>query len=117
MRFKKALQGVLLVVALFTSSCASVSSATSPSRKVKITTTSLPSAIAGQSYSQQLTASGGVGPYVWSVVSGTLPTGITLDSAGVISGKPTALGQFTFTVQVVDSKTLASARIQINLKG
>jgi hypothetical protein len=117
MKFEKVLLGILLGVALFTSSCASVSSAASTSRKVKITTTSLPSAIASQSYSQQLTASGGVGPYVWSVESGTLPPGITLGATGVISGRATALGQFTFTVLVVDSRTLASTRIQINLKG
>src|SRR5579859_7639242 len=117
MKFEKVLLGVLLGVALFTSSCASVSSAASPSRKVKIITSSLPPAVAGQSYQQQLTASGGTGPYIWSITSGTPPPGIALDTTGVISGKPTALGQFTFTVQVVDSKTLASARIQINLKG
>jgi hypothetical protein len=116
MKFEKVLLGILLGVALFTSSCASVSSAASP-RKVKIITNSLPSAVAGQSYQQQLMASGGTGPYIWSITSGTPPPGIALDTTGVISGKPTALGQFTFTVQVVDSKTLASTRIQINLKG
>lgn len=103
-----------MVIAL--ASCAGGPMA-APSRKVKITTNSLPSATAGQSYSQQLTASGGVGPYTWSLVSGALPPGLSLSTTGVISGRPTSVGQFTFTIQVVDSKTLAGARVEITLKG
>lgn len=114
---KNALSALLLSAALFLSSCASGSLAAAPPRKVKITTNSLPSAVAGLSYQQQLTASGGVGPYVWSLTSGTLPPGISLSTTGVISGRPTSLGQFTFEVSVIDSKTLAGARIQINLRG
>lgn len=114
MKVKKALPG-LLGIALFLSSCASASNAAP--RKVKIITNSLPSAVVGQSYSQQLTASGGTGLYTWSLVSGALPPGVTLSSTGVISGRPTSVGQFTFTIQVVDSKTLAGARVQISLKG
>lgn len=116
MKLKKAFPGLLLGTVLFLSSCASASSAAAP-RKVKITTNSLPSATAGQSYSQQLTASGGVGPYTWFLVSGALPPGLSLSTTGVISGRPTLNGQFTFTIQVIDSKTLAGARVKITLKG
>ena len=43
-------------------------------------------------YSQQITASGGIGPYTFSVVSGTLPAGLTLSSGGLLSGTPTTVG-------------------------
>ena len=47
-------------------------------------------------------------PYTWSLVagSGKLPHGLALSSSGVISGKATATGTFTFVVKVVDTKTV-----------
>ena len=74
-----------------------------------ITTTSLPSANIGVAYSQQLAASGGVSPYTWSISTGSLPTGLTLSSGGLISGSPTAAGSSTFTIQVTDSATTVPA--------
>ena len=48
-------------------------------------------------------------PYTWSVASGALPPGLTLttnpDSTATISGTPTTLGPYTFTLQVADSET------------
>jgi hypothetical protein len=52
-------------------------------------------------YSFQLTADGG-GSQVWSVTSGSLPAGMGLSSSGLISGTPTATGDFTFVVKVTD---------------
>jgi Putative Ig domain len=49
-----------------------------------------------------LVASGGTPPYTWSIGSGALPGGLTLSSSA-ISGTPTAVGPFPFTVTVVDS--------------
>jgi hypothetical protein len=49
------------------------------------------------------TASGGKSPYAFSLSSGALPGGLTLSSAGAISGTPTAAGTFTFGVQVGDA--------------
>jgi Putative Ig domain len=70
-----------------------------------ITTTSLPNARRNKNYSRTLAATGGLAPYMWSVVSGSLPPGLTLNvSTGVISGKATAIGTSTFTVQVRDSQ-------------
>ncbi len=70
-----------------------------------ITTTSpLPSGIKKASYSVQLQAAGGVGPYKWSY-TGTLPTGLSLSSSGLLSGTPKAKGTYTFTVKVKDSST------------
>lgn len=54
-----------------------------------------------------LAASNGTAPYTWSVTSGSLPAGVTLTPAGVLSGTPTAFGTFNFTVQVSDSATPA----------
>src|SRR5579864_751863 len=70
-----------------------------------ITTTSpLPGGTVGVSYSQTLNASGGTQPNSWSITTGTLPTGLALNSStGAISGKPSAAGTSNFTVQVSDS--------------
>jgi alpha-galactosidase len=58
----------------------------------------------GSAYSQTLTASGGNEPYTWSLGAGTLPAGLSLGSAGLLSGTPTASGTFTFTVQIADDE-------------
>ncbi len=57
----------------------------------------LPAAMPGVFYDQTLMASGG-GPFTFGVTSGTLPMGLTLTSAGVLSGEATTLGVYGFTV-------------------
>jgi putative Ig domain-containing protein/Big-like domain-containing protein len=67
-------------------------------------------------YTYQLTFSGGRGPYVWAVLTGTLPAGLTLNAeTGLISGKPTATGTFTFTVSLTDDQpvTVQSQQLRI----
>lgn len=60
----------------------------------------------GTVYSTTLAASGGTLPLSWSVISGALPAGLTLDpSTGQISGTLTTPGTSTFTIQVQDSRT------------
>jgi putative Ig domain-containing protein len=66
-------------------------------------TSPLPPATTGLPYNQSLTVSGGTPPYVWSVVSGAPPSGITLSSAGMLSGTPSQSGTVTFTVMATDS--------------
>ena len=62
-----------------------------------------PTAVVNTAYSYTLTATGGTTPYTWSVNTGTLPAGLTLSSAGVLSGTPTATGSSTFSVNVIDA--------------
>jgi hypothetical protein len=68
-----------------------------------VTTSSLPDGRLGWAYSEVLGASGGTPAYTWSRVSGTLPAGVSLSGAGVISGTPTEAGTFTFVVRVTDT--------------
>lgn len=63
----------------------------------------LPNGLAGTAYSQQFTAGGGLAPYTYALSAGTLPAGLTLSSAGLLSGTPTADGTYTFSVQATDS--------------
>lgn len=46
---------------------------------------------------------GGTGPYVFEVSDGVLPPGLAMSTAGVITGTPTAAGDFSFAVQVTDA--------------
>ena len=80
---------------------------------LSITNTSLPAANLGVAYTATLTAAGGQSPYTFAVTTGSLPTGLTLNSAtGVISGTPTTGGTFNFTITVTDSATnVAKVRI------
>lgn len=77
-----------------------------------VTTGALPGGIAGTPYSQTETETGGTAPFTWSVTGGTLPTGLSLSSAGVISGTPSAAGTFSFTVQVSDSFSFTATASQ-----
>jgi large repetitive protein len=67
-----------------------------------ITTSSLPPATVGTPYSATLSSTGGAGGNIWSIASGTLPAGLTLNGSA-ISGTPTTAGTSSFTVQVKDS--------------
>jgi hypothetical protein len=83
---------------------------------LRIQQKSLNPILAGQRYSLQLAATGG-GPQKWSVWAGKLPAGITLSSDGLLSGTPTAVGNFTFIVEVnvgerSDTQTLTLTVVQ-----
>jgi hypothetical protein len=53
--------------------------------------------------SQQLATTGGTSPYTYAVTVGTLPTGLTLSSSGLLSGTSVAEGPIAFTVTVTDA--------------
>ncbi len=88
-------------------------------KTVSITTQSpLPEAIRGESYSTVLEAEDGVPPYSWSVTQGSLPAGLSISaSTGTISGTPTEVGAFIFTVCATDnvgSSDSKSFRLVVN---
>jgi hypothetical protein len=74
-----------------------------PTTPFSITTTALPSATKAVAYSTQLVADGGIPGYTWGRSSGTIPSGITLTSAGVLSGTPTVAGSYTITFKCTDA--------------
>lgn len=74
---------------------------------IAITPTTLNGAVETYSTSTQFTASGGTAPYTWSVLSGSLPAGLTLGSDGKLSGMPTKIAGnndkvYNFAVQATD---------------
>lgn len=81
-----------------------------------VATQSLPDATVGVPYSATFTAGGGNGAYMWSVISGALPSGLSMDVNGNITGTPDTAGTFTFTVQVVDTLgNSATASVGVSL--
>jgi hypothetical protein len=81
---------------------------------LSITTTSLTNGTQSSAYGPvTLQATGGTAPYTWSLSSGTLPTGLSLNASnGQISGTPSTSGTFSFTVQVMDSGSPAQMAAQ-----
>jgi uncharacterized protein YwbE len=72
-------------------------------RPLILSTTSLSAEEQGVAYVYALQAEGGLPPYTWSRIKGKLPKGLTLDTAGTLSGIPTKAKISTFTVQVTDT--------------
>lgn len=68
----------------------------------------LPAGELGSAYNHALSASGGSSPYSWTVDSGNLAPGLTLDNNGVIQGTPTAAGTSQFTVRVTGDNGVSS---------
>ena len=76
-----------------------------------ITTTSpLPNGTVGVPYRLQLEATGGLGALTWGIASGSLPLGLRMDEAGVISGIPFRAGQYDVTIQVIDTAQRSASR-------
>ncbi len=72
--------------------------------------TALTGGTVGTAYSRTITASGGIGTYTYAKTSGTLPPGLTVSSAGVLSGTPVVAGIYTFTVTATDTKGCTGSR-------
>ena len=80
-----------------------------------ITTNALPGGVIGAAYNQTLNASGTT-PITWSIVGGSLPNGLNLSTAGVISGTPMAAGTFNFTVQASNPAGSDTAAFSITVQ-
>lgn len=119
------LVSILTALAAILQGCASGGPNSSPVEITKpsapaplqITTTSpLASGQQGVAYSATLTATGGTAPYTWSVSAGAPPSGMTLSSAGTLSGTPAASGPVSFTVKVTDGAAqTATAPLQMTI--
>ena len=69
-----------------------------------ITTATVPVATQSVAYTATLAETGGTSPFTWTLLTGTLPSGITLSTAGVLSGTTTdPAGPYGFTVKVTDA--------------
>lgn len=71
---------------------------------ITISPSSMPSMTQGSAVSQVFTASGGFGGYTWTLDSGTLPAGLSLNGAtGTVFGTPTGSGAYVFTLRATDA--------------
>ena len=77
---------------------------------ISITPTTLTAFGTGSPNTRTLTASGGTAPYTFSLASGSLPAGVTLTSAGVLSGTATVAGSYPFSLQVYDQNDCATTQ-------
>lgn len=78
---------------------------------IAISPVTLPPGNLGAPYSQTIIATGGTAPYAYTITSGALPGGLSLNPAtGLISGTPTTLGQYNFTVTATDANGCPGAR-------
>jgi endo-1,3-1,4-beta-glycanase ExoK len=109
---------LLLLVALGCGGSGNSSTSTSSttlSSPIVILNPGLVSFPVGTFLQRTMDTTGGTAPYKWSLASGTLPAGITLSTAGVLSGTPTAVGDATITLQTLDSSnTPDSATVQVS---
>ncbi len=78
--------------------------------QLTISSTSLARAHVRIPYSATITATGGTQPYSWSLSSGSLPQGLTLNSTGAISGTTSQAGTYAFTAKVMDSLSQSSTQ-------
>lgn len=77
---------------------------------LEIVSTTLLDGLQGDPYEATLTGRGGVTPLSWMLVSGALPAGLMLSSAGVLSGTPSEFGMFTFDLRLSDAETRTATR-------
>src|SRR5664280_1510634 len=112
--------GLALILCVFLTACGGRSKPVVPLAPV-ISVSSLPPGVVGAPYSATLGVVRGTGtpPFTWSITSGNLPPGLSLNSStGAITGTPTTIGNSSFTVQVTDAKSLTASEIlSINVRG
>jgi len=71
----------------------------------------LPAGMVGRTYWRWLSSAGGAPPYTWSLASGQLPPGLSLEAGtGTLSGTPASPGSFSFTAQVADASRATASQ-------
>ena len=75
-----------------------------------IVTETLPNGVQNVPYIAALFAIGGTFPYQWTVLAGSMPSGLSLSTGGFVSGTPTVPGASTVSIQVNDGDNLTSTR-------
>jgi hypothetical protein len=70
---------------------------------ITIAPPTVPNGTVGVAYTQTISASGGAAPYTFALITGTVPAGLALSAAGVLSGTPSTVGSSTFTVRATDA--------------
>ena len=96
---------LIAAVTLATTACSTLSASGTPSiATVPIAmSANFPAAIVGTSYNSVISVNGGIAPYTFLIRTGTLPPGLKLSaSTGSISGMPSTVGNYKFTVAVTD---------------
>ena len=108
----------LLGAAIVLGSCSHVGGGGGTTTPLSVLTEALPDGQVNTAYSSTLTAAGGTVPYTWSLTSGVLPAGLTLNAAtGQISGTPTStVSAATLAFAVTDSSSPAqSSSVNLSL--
>jgi hypothetical protein len=106
----------LLAAVLLTVSCGSDHPTDVLPDDLTVSTTTLPPAVQGGSYTATVDASGGLPTYTWTLQSGALPAGIGLDGAtGTLSGTATESGDFPVTIRVTDTAPHGTADVVVEL--
>jgi hypothetical protein len=96
---------LLAVLALITSSCATSAKATgSHIGNTLAIFGSLPAGNVNKSYNAVFAVGGGASPYLFSIASGSLPPGVTLNQhTGSLTGIPSTIGSYNFEILVTDA--------------
>nr|WP_100877043.1 putative Ig domain-containing protein [Janthinobacterium sp. 64] len=76
-----------------------------------LTPASLGNGTTGTPYSATISAAGGTAPYTFAITSGSLPAGLSLNTAtGALSGTPTASGAANLTITATDANSVTSSK-------
>lgn len=81
-----------------------------PCPEILLSPASLGGLVKGVACTKTVVASLGTAPYSFAVTAGTLPTGMTLSSTGVLSGAATGAGIWTFTITATDAQGCQGAK-------
>lgn len=85
---------------------------------ISISTGAIPPATVGTPYSFDFAMSGTLsGDAQWSIASGSLPDGLTMDSDGSITGTPTVAGSTSFTVALIDGTVNCQKAFSVSVSG